>query len=196
VGIVSGIGKRAAKISRKVKRKAEKALRPKYEQHDIEYTTTGEKGKTPAIYRGRDRGLEPISSRQRVVQNIKSKEGAVKRGKGRLEGGAIGTGIGLGLGTVAGGATVAALSGDKDKKKTGGAKASTRKKVTVKKKPSDSKSNGRVNPSDYPIYQKDTKSGKAFRKAFKEAVKAGKKTFKFEGRVYNTKKKAKKKRTK
>ena len=187
MGILSGLGKAAAKASRKAKRGAEKALRPKYEQHDIEYTTTGEKGKTPATYRGRDKGLVPISSHQRVVQNIKSKEGAVKRGKGRLEGGAVG----LGLGTIAGG-TIALLSDDKDKKKTGGAKASTRKKGTAKKKTSDSKSDGRVNPSDYPIYQKNTKSGKAFRKAFKEAVKAGKKTFKFEGRTYSTKKKSKK----
>ena len=192
MGILSNIGKAAAKAGRKAKRGAEKALRPKYEQHDIEYTTTGEKGKTPATYRGRDKGLVPISSHQRVVQNIKSKEGAVKRGKGRLEGGAVGTGIGLGLGAAGTATTIALLSDDKDKKKTGGAKASTRKKGTAKKKTSDSKSDGRVNPSDYPIYQKNTKSGKAFRKAFKEAVKAGKKTFKFEGRTYSTKKKSKK----
>tara|TARA_R110000751_G_C13610347_1_gene463327 strand:- start:111 stop:704 length:594 start_codon:yes stop_codon:yes gene_type:complete len=126
------------------------------------------------------------SQRSAVIGKQRVKDYTSKR---RLEGGAVG----LGLGTVAGGATVYALSDDKDKKKTGGAKAASKPKEKAKAKPkkkaSDSKSNGRVNPSDYPIYKKDTKSGAAFRKAFKEAVKAKKKTFKFEGRSYSTKKK-------
>ena len=125
MGILSGIGKSAAKISRKVKGKAEKALTPKALQHEL----------SP----GQKRVKKPTTA-QSVTQNLGRRAQAIGEGKGRVVGGAVG----LGLGTVAGGATVAALSGDKDKKKTGGAKASTRKKVTVKKKPSDSKSNGRV----------------------------------------------------
>tara|TARA_R110000796_G_scaffold2224_3_gene8946 strand:- start:196 stop:666 length:471 start_codon:yes stop_codon:yes gene_type:complete len=49
--------------------------------------------------------------------------------------------------------------------------------------------NGRVNPKDYPTYKKGTDSSKAFQEAFRQAVKDKKKTFTFEGRVYNTKKK-------
>ena len=48
--------------------------------------------------------------------------------------------------------------------------------------------NGRINPKDYPTYKKGTKSAKAFQEAFKKAVDNNQKTFKFEGRVYNTKK--------
>ena len=42
----------------------------------------------------------------------------------------------------------------------------------------------RVNPSDFPTYKKGTQSAKAFQEAFRKAKKAGKKTFKFEGRTY------------
>jgi len=171
MGILSGLGKAAAKAGRKAKRGAEKALTPKALQHEL----------SP----GQQRVKKPTEA-QAVTHNLGERAEAIGKGKGRLGGGAVGFGLG-----VAGATTVATLSDDKDKKKTGGAKASTRKKGTAKKKTSDSKSNGRVNPSDYPIYQKNTKSGKAFRKAFKEAVKAEKKTFKFEGRSYSTKKKSK-----
>lgn len=43
---------------------------------------------------------------------------------------------------------------------------------------------GRINAADFPTYKKGTKSASAFRKAFAEAKKDGKKTFKFEGRSY------------
>lgn len=42
----------------------------------------------------------------------------------------------------------------------------------------------RTNPADFPTYKKGTKSAKAFQEAFGKAKKAGKKTFKFEGRTY------------
>jgi hypothetical protein len=58
----------------------------------------------------------------------------------------------------------------------------------LNKKPSaKTNGNGRINPKDYPTYKKGTKSAKAFQEAFKKAVDNNQKTFKFEGRVYNTK---------
>jgi hypothetical protein len=45
----------------------------------------------------------------------------------------------------------------------------------------------RINPKDYPTYQKKTESATAFRDAFKKAKAAGKDTFSFEGRSYKVK---------
>ena len=42
----------------------------------------------------------------------------------------------------------------------------------------------RVNPKDYPTYQKKTKSAATFREEFKKAKDNDKKTFSFEGRTY------------
>jgi hypothetical protein len=50
----------------------------------------------------------------------------------------------------------------------------------------------RINPADFPTYRKGSRSAKAFRKAFFDAVKAGELKFPFEGREYNTKRTAKK----
>ena len=47
----------------------------------------------------------------------------------------------------------------------------------------------KIKQKDYPTYKKGTDSSKAFQEAFRQAVKDKKKTFTFEGRVYNTKKK-------
>lgn len=47
----------------------------------------------------------------------------------------------------------------------------------------------RVNKEDYPTYRKDTKSAESFREAFKNAKEAGKDSFSFEGRTYNTEEK-------
>ena len=63
---------------------------------------------------------------------------------------------------------------------------------SVAKKKSEDKpkaTGGRTNPKDFPTYGKKTKSGAAFRKAFKEANAKGQKTFTFEGRRYSTDKK-------
>jgi len=83
----------------------------------------------------------------------------------------------------------AAMAPSDDKKPKPAAKKKPPPPKPKSKSPKPAVKNDRVNPSDYPIYNKDTKSGKAFRAAFKAAVKARKKTFKFEGRTYNTKKK-------
>ena len=56
----------------------------------------------------------------------------------------------------------------------------------------DRNSDNRINPADFPTYRRGTKSAKAFQKAFTEAAQQGDKTFRFEGRVYNTKKLLKK----
>lgn len=45
----------------------------------------------------------------------------------------------------------------------------------------------RSNKEDFPKYGKSTESGKAFREAFNKAKGAGKDSFTFEGRKYNTK---------
>lgn len=72
-------------------------------------------------------------------------------------------------GAVGAAGTAAAMSKDEEKPKT---------KETTKPK------DGRTNPADFPTYKKDTKSAAAFRKAFAEAKKDKKETFKFEGRSY------------
>jgi len=58
-----------------------------------------------------------------------------------------------------------------------------------KKTSAKTNGNGRINPKDFPTYKKGTESAKAFQEAFDNAVKNKQKTFTFEGRVYNTKKK-------
>lgn len=76
----------------------------------------------------------------------------------------------LAVGTAVGAAgTAAAVSKDEEKPKT---------RETTKPK------DGRINAADFPTYKKGTESASAFRKAFAEAKKDGKKTFKFEGRSY------------
>lgn len=51
-------------------------------------------------------------------------------------------------------------------------------------KDKDKGTDTRVNPSDFPVYKKGTKSAAAFRKAYNKAKREGKKTFPFEGRTY------------
>jgi hypothetical protein len=58
------------------------------------------------------------------------------------------------------------------------------KKATTETKAT--KEDTRVNPKDYPTYQKKTESAAEFRKAFSKAKDAGKDTFTFEGRTYKT----------
>lgn len=48
------------------------------------------------------------------------------------------------------------------------------------------KADERINPADYPTYQKNTDSAKAFRDAFSSARAAGADSFEFEGRTYST----------
>ena len=59
-------------LANKAKRGLEKKLRPpKGPRHPVEYSTKryGEKGKTPAVYRGPDIGNIPLSRFQKGVQN-------------------------------------------------------------------------------------------------------------------------------
>ena len=58
----------------------------------------------------------------------------------------------------------------------------TKPNPTAKAKPSS----GRVNPSDYPTYKRNTESAKSFRAAQRAAKAKGNKTFTWEGRRYNT----------
>ena len=54
----------------KVKTKAERALRPpKGPRHEVEYSTKGEKGKTPAVPMGPDLGDVDLAKFQRGIQN-------------------------------------------------------------------------------------------------------------------------------
>ncbi len=46
--------------------------------------------------------------------------------------------------------------------------------------------------ADYPVYEKSSKKAGEFRSAFAEARKAGKETFMWDGRAYNTKRKGEK----
>ena len=67
--------------------------------------------------------------------------------------------------------------------------------ITRQKKEQEAQDEGqvskdtRVNKEDYPTYRKDTKSAESFREAFKSAKEAGKSSFSFEGRTYNTEEK-------
>lgn len=78
---------------------------------------------------------------------------------------------------VAGGAAAASVSS------MGSSKGEDKKAATETKA---SKEDTRVNPKDYPTYQKKTESASEFRKAYTKAKEAGKDTFTFEGRKYNT----------
>lgn len=80
-------------------------------------------------------------------------------------------------GVAGAGATALAMKKGEDKPKKGNIPAP--KTGTQMRTP-----DGRINPSDFPTYKKGTKSAKAFQEAFGKAKKAGKKTFKFEGRTY------------
>jgi hypothetical protein len=79
---------------------------------------------------------------------------------------------------VAGGAAGATISS------MGSSKAEDDKKATAETRAG--KEDTRINPKDYPRYQKKTESASEFRKAFTKAKEAGKDTFMFEGRRYNT----------
>ena len=86
----------------------------------------------------------------------------------------------LALGAGGGVAVGKALSnGNKPKEKP---KPKPKPKAKAKAKPA----NGRVNPSDYPTYRKNTASAKSFREAQRRAKRNGQKTFTWEGRRYNT----------
>jgi hypothetical protein len=81
---------------------------------------------------------------------------------------------------AAGVASTAIRSGGKDEDKTSTATKSTERKSTATTGSKDQ----RVNPKDFPTYQRKTESASAFRDAFKKAKDANKKTFTFEGRTY------------
>ena len=78
---------------------------------------------------------------------------------------------------VAGGAAAASASSMGSSKEEG-------KKAAAETK--TGKEDTRVNPKDYPTYQKKTESAAEFRKAYTKAKEANKDTFTFEGRKYNT----------
>jgi hypothetical protein len=81
----------------------------------------------------------------------------------------------VGAAGAAGSAAIAASAGSS---KGEDKKAATETRAT--------KEDTRVNPKDYPTYQKKTESAAEFRKAFTKAKDAGKDTFTFEGRTYKT----------
>jgi hypothetical protein len=64
--------------------------------------------------------------------------------------------------------------------------ADAKKRVAkiIKQKVEGEGKDQRINPKDYPTYQKKTESAGAFRDAFKKAKDDDKKTFSFEGRTY------------
>ena len=71
-GSAKEVAKGLAKGAKKIKGKVEKKLEPKKgPRHPVEYSTKmyGEKGKTPAVYRGPDIGNIPLSRFQKGVQN-------------------------------------------------------------------------------------------------------------------------------
>jgi hypothetical protein len=158
-GFLRGLAKRTRSANRAI----DKALAPIADQH--------------LLTRGQARVKKPTEA-QAVTHNLGERAEALGTGRGRKQGAIVGAGGGAGF----------AIASSDDKKPKPAAKPAAKKKPP-KTVPKSTTKNGRVNPSDYPIYNKDTKSGKAFRAAFKAAVRARKKTFRFEGRTYNTKKK-------
>ena len=112
--------------------------------------------------------VKPATEAQRVTGNAAERARASGTGTGRLQGG-----------TTVGGAALSAEAArrlmDSDSPAASDA---------------DIGSDTRINPADFPTYRKGSRSAKAFRAAFSEAVRDGKKTFPFEGRKYNTKRMA------
>ena len=169
----AGFLSKLARRTRRANRAIDKALAPTPSQH--------------LLSPGQQRVKKPTEA-QAVTHNLGERAAALGTGRGRKQGAVTVGSLGL-----------AGMALSEDEKPKPAAKKKSAAKPAAKKKPPPPKpkskspkpavKNDRVNPSDYPIYNKDTKSGKAFRAAFKAAVKARKKTFKFEGRTYNTKKK-------
>ena len=64
--------------------------------------------------------------------------------------------------------------------------ADAKKRVAkiIKQKVEGEGNDQRINPKDFPTYQKKTESAGAFREAFKKAKDGDKKTFPFVGRTY------------
>ena len=114
--------------------------------------------------------VKPATEAQRVTGNLAERARASGTGTGRIQGGA-----------TVGGAALAAEAARQSMDSDSPAAADA-----------DINLDNRINPADFPTYRKGSKSAKAFRAAFAKAVKDGEKTFKFEGREYNTKKLAKK----
>lgn len=81
------------------------------------------------------------------------------------------------------GAAGAMVAGAAAASRTGSSKEEGKKAAAETKA---GKEDTRVNPQDYPTYQKKTESAAEFRKAYTKAKEAGKDTFTFEGRKYNT----------
>lgn len=127
-----------------------------------------------------------------------AKSRAVSRTVGRV--GAIGTALSTGYGVgraigEAGGDTLVRKAIDKsglgekiDKAATGErVKLSKDSEARIKAGALENGKDERINKADYPTYKKDTKSADTFRKEFKAAKDAGKDSFSYEGRKYNTK---------
>ena len=112
--------------------------------------------------------VKPATEAQTVTGNVAERARVGGIGTGRVEGGAA-------VGGAAASAEVARRIMDSDSTAASDA---------------DSNRDTRINPADFPTYRKGSKSAKEFRRLFAEAVREGKKTFKFEGRTYNTKRMA------
>lgn len=122
------------------------------------------------LKKGGQTALKKIVNNAKGVKRVakKANEGQKKTdGMAQYSRTAMKSKLKAGAAGVAG--TVAAMTKDEEKPKT---------RETTKPK------DGRINAADFPTYKKGTKSAEAFRKAFAEAKKDGKKTFKFEGRSY------------
>ena len=112
--------------------------------------------------------VKPATEAQTVTGNVAEKARAGGIGTGRVEGGVY-------VGGAAAGAEATRRIMDSDSTAASDA---------------DIDRDTRINPADFPTYRKGSKSAKEFRRLFAEAVREGKKTFKFEGRTYNTKRMA------
>tara|TARA_R100000479_G_scaffold160438_1_gene97847 strand:- start:91 stop:567 length:477 start_codon:yes stop_codon:yes gene_type:complete len=116
--------------------------------------------------------LEDLTNKKtpRQKQSEKATKNQRTYREGQRKAGAVLGAAGLAVGR-------ASSNGNKPKEKP-----KPKPKAKAKAKPA----NGRVNPSDYPTYKKNTASAKSFREAQREAKRKGQKTFTWEGRRYNT----------
>jgi len=155
------------------------------------------------------RALQKPSDRQQTNHDLSKHSQSYGRGKniGRVQGFVAGAG---GVGAIA---KSIIKDSDKKPKKPSSARGTpdyvTKAKKAAAKKVADKKkvaqqgeiqrmlakkvkgkgTDNRINPSDYPVYPKGSKSAKAFREAQISAKGKGQTGFKFEGRPYSTKEK-------
>ena len=173
--------------TRELAKKARLSLEKKLEtknvpQHKIEYSTTGQKGRTPAVSKGRDLGIMPLSRFQKGVQNDLLRAQAAGVGKGKLENIIKATIPGVIL-TAATGYGVNKITSNQNKK----LKAALKREINIANAPTKREYMKAANPQNPSETARADKSFEDFMAGKTSSLK-----FKHGGMVKKTRKKRKK----